>query len=265
MKQSLMTSRCHRAAKLRIRVANPRGCQDTARSRRSRVAGRRADEHPLNRTPRVYQTEPPFAGKIPRLEVRAVRAEGKLIVRLEWDDATKNAPEAPPRKTGDGGDPDKIYKRPTARNLGVRRRRRGHGSRKNGRDQAFPSLQMGDAKNPVRIFYWNASRGAEELAASGRTTPKATGRRSHHKAEHAANKWRLTLELPDQPDGMPMAFAMWDGGDGRPRRFEVLLDLVRSLIRGEATEEPSMTAVEPHTLANWRNPGLRRTAFCWRR
>jgi complex iron-sulfur molybdoenzyme family reductase subunit gamma len=164
----------------------------------------------LNRTPRVYQTEPPFAGKIPGLEVRAVRAGGKLVVRLEWDDATKNAPEAPPRKTGEAGDPDKLYKRPTgetsqfadAAAVMVPEQWTGPG---------FPSLQMGDAKNPVRIFYWNASRGAEELAASGRATPKPSGRAFAHRAEHAADKWRVTLELPDQADGTPAAFAVWDG------------------------------------------------------
>ena len=27
-------------------------------------------------------------------------------------------------------------------------------------------------------------------------------------------RWRLTLELPDQPDGVPVAFALWDGASG---------------------------------------------------
>ena len=164
----------------------------------------------LNRTPRVYQTEPPFTGKIPALDVRALRSEGKLIVRLEWDDATKNAPEAPPRKTGEAGDPDKLYKRPTgetshfpdAAAVMIPEEWKGPG---------FPSLQMGDAKNPVRIFYWNASRGAEELAASGRATPKPSGRTFDHRADYAADKWRVTLELPHQADGTPVAFAVWDG------------------------------------------------------
>jgi hypothetical protein len=164
----------------------------------------------LNRTPRVYQTEPPFAGKVPGLEVRAARAEGKLVVRLEWDDATKNAPEAPPRKTGEGGDADKLYKRPTgetsqfadAAAVMIPEHWTGPG---------FPSLQMGDAKNPMRIFYWNASRGAEELAASGRATPKPSGRTFAQRAEHTGERWRVTFELPDQADGTPTAFAIWDG------------------------------------------------------
>jgi hypothetical protein len=164
----------------------------------------------LNRTPRVYQTEQPFTGKIPGLEARAFRAEGKLVVRLEWDDATKNAPGAESRKAGEAGDPDKLYKRPTSATsqfadaVAVM-------VPENWTGPEFPSLQMGDKKNPVRIFYWNASRGAEELMASGRTTPKSLGHALAHRAEHTAAKWHVTLELPDQAAGTPVAFAVWDG------------------------------------------------------
>jgi hypothetical protein len=164
----------------------------------------------LNRTPRVYQTEPPFASKIPGLDVRLLRAEGKLVARLEWDDPSKNAPEAPPRKTGEAGDPEKLYKRPTAETsefadaVAVM-------LPENWTGPDFPSLQMGDAKNPVRIYYWNASRGAEEMTASGRTTTKSAGQPVAHRAEHSGKKWHLTLELPDQADGTPVAFAVWDG------------------------------------------------------
>jgi hypothetical protein len=164
----------------------------------------------LNRTPRVYQTEPPFEGRIPGLEVRVLRAEGKFMARLEWDDATKNAPEAPPRLTGEAGDPEKLYKRPTtatslfadAAAIMVP---------DNWTGPEFPSLQMGDAKNPVHIFYWNASRGAEEMTASGRTTTKSAGRPVACQAEHSEDKWHVTLELPEQPDGTPIAFAVWNG------------------------------------------------------
>ena len=75
----------------------------------------------------------------------------------------------------------------------------------------FPSLMMGDADNPVRLFYWNASRGAEELSATGRATPQPTGRTFDHRAEHAGGHWTLTAALPDQADGTPLAFAVWDG------------------------------------------------------
>ena len=102
------------AANLRVRVADSRADIDTLLDPAAAAWQDAAPTNVLmNRTPRVYQTEAPFAGKTPHLEVRAVRAGGRLVVRLEWDDATKDAPQAPPRKTGDGGDPDRLYKRPT--------------------------------------------------------------------------------------------------------------------------------------------------------
>jgi hypothetical protein len=164
----------------------------------------------LNRTPRVYQTEPSAPRPAPALEARALRAGGKLFLRLRWQDATKDAPEAPPRKTGTGGVPEVIYKRPTgatsafadAAAVMVPETWTGPG---------FPSLMMGDPKAPVRIFYWNASRGAEELSAAGRATPKPSGRTFAHRAEYADGHWTLTAALPDQAEGSPLAFAVWDG------------------------------------------------------
>jgi hypothetical protein len=164
----------------------------------------------LNRTPRVYQTEPATSRPAPALEARAIRVGGKLFVRLHWEDATRNAPQAPPRKTGAAGVPEVIYKRPTgetstfadAAAIMVPERWTG---------PAFPSLVMGDAKNPVRLFYWNASRGAEELSATGRATPKPSGRAFGHRAEYADGHWALTAALPDKADGTPVAFAVWDG------------------------------------------------------
>jgi DMSO reductase family type II enzyme heme b subunit len=73
---------------------------------------------------------------------------------------------------------------------------------------------MGDAHNPARLYYWNASRGAAVLTASGRATPQPTGEKFTHRARHGAGKWTLTLELPALADGYPVAFAIWDGQFG---------------------------------------------------
>jgi DMSO reductase family type II enzyme heme b subunit len=70
---------------------------------------------------------------------------------------------------------------------------------------------MGEKDGPVRLFYWNASHGAEQLIGTGRATPKPTGESLPHRAGHADGKWTLTLELPDRPNGCPLAFAVWDG------------------------------------------------------
>jgi DMSO reductase family type II enzyme heme b subunit len=73
---------------------------------------------------------------------------------------------------------------------------------------------MGDKHHPVRLFYWNATWGAQEMTASGRATPKPVGQAVAHRARHAEGKWSLTLELPEQLDGCPLAFAVWDGEAG---------------------------------------------------
>ena len=164
----------------------------------------------LSRTPRVYQTEPKADRPPPALEVRAARAGGKLVVRLRWEDATNDAPQAPPAKTGTGGAPERLYHRPTvdtsrfADAAAVMCPVEWSGP-------AFPSLQMGDPSHPVRIHYWNAARGAEDLTATGRTTPSPAGATFPHRAAHADGHWTLTAVLPDRPDGYPLAFAVWDG------------------------------------------------------
>lgn len=164
----------------------------------------------LNRTPRIYQTEPVRELTIPSLEVRALRAGDQLLVRMRWSDATKNAPEPPPRKHGEGGEPAQLYKRPTGETAAfpdaaaVMIPQRGAGL-------PFPSLMMGDQHASASLYYWNASRGAEEMTASGRATPKPTGKSLPHRATHNEGKWTLTLQLPASPDDCPVAFAIWDG------------------------------------------------------
>ena len=164
----------------------------------------------LNRTPRVYQTEPVPVGKAPHLEVRCLRSGGKLMVRMRWDDATMDAPKAPARKTGEGGTADVLYKRPTAETAAFADAAAvmmpDHWTGKE-----FPSLVMGDKKAPVRIWYWNASRGTEELSATGRATQSPIGKSFAHRAKHADGKWTLTMELSEPAEGCPMAFAVWDG------------------------------------------------------
>jgi hypothetical protein len=167
----------------------------------------------VNRTPRIYQTEPAQDHPPPPCEVRALRAGGKLILRLVWKDKTKNAPLAPPAKHGEAGKPDPIYKRPTGETSAFA-------------DAAavmipddwtgpcFPSLLMGDKNTPARLYYWNASRGAAELTASGRATPQPNGRTFPFRARYAKDEWILTMEVPDQREGYPIAFAIWDGQSG---------------------------------------------------
>lgn len=82
-----------------------------------------------------------------------------------------------------------------------------------------PSLQMGDAAHPVRIFVWDGTRGAAVMEASGRETTKRTGQSFPAQGRYADGKWSVTLQVPDLKAGTPFAVAIWNGAqqdrDGR--------------------------------------------------
>jgi dimethylsulfide dehydrogenase subunit gamma/complex iron-sulfur molybdoenzyme family reductase subunit gamma len=164
----------------------------------------------LNRTPRIFQTEPRTTAAPPILQVRGLRAKGKLYLRLEWADATLDAPRAPPKRAGEGGEPARLYKRPTGQTSAFSDAAAVMAPHE-WRGPAFPSLQMGDKQVPVRLYHWTASTGAEEMTATGRTTPRPTGKKIRHAARHPDGKWVVVFEIPDRPDGWPVAFAVWDG------------------------------------------------------
>jgi DMSO reductase family type II enzyme heme b subunit len=73
---------------------------------------------------------------------------------------------------------------------------------------------MGDGKGPVRLYYWNASRGADQLTASGRARVESSGEAFPHQARYNGGQWTVTLLLPRPPAGCPVAFAVWDGESG---------------------------------------------------
>jgi DMSO reductase family type II enzyme heme b subunit len=95
---------------------------------------------------------------------------------------------------------------------------------------------MGDKKTSVRLYYWAAGKGAEEMTAAGRTTPAPTGKKVSHHARHADGKWVVIFETPDPSDGWPVAFAVWDGHnqdrDGR-KAFSLWYVLQRASAEGK--------------------------------
>ena len=170
----------------------------------------------LNRTPPLYDTDKPAANEVPVVEVSSLRAAGKLYVHLAWRDGTRDtailqsAPDSPPEtrflKTPTEAD-DRFFDAaaimvPLQQDGGLN-----------------PSLQMGDASHPVRIYYWNAARGAMLVEASGRGTTKRTGQTFPAKGTYQNGRWMVTFELPTQPAGTAVAFAVWNGSqedrDGR--------------------------------------------------
>lgn len=171
----------------------------------------------LNRTPPLYDTDPPAGLEIAFVDVRVARAEGKLLVHLSWRDPSQDtaslpaAPETPPEQRNRKELTEATERFfdaaavmfPASRTPGV----------------LSPSLQMGDAANPVSIYYWDAARGAALMEAQGRATTRRTGASFPAGASYRAGAWQVVLELPDLPAGVPLAFAVWNGSqldrDGR--------------------------------------------------
>jgi len=171
----------------------------------------------LNRTPPLYDTDPPSSSEIASADVRIVRAGGKLFVHLAWKDATDDEaviatpPPVPPerRRMKEHSEASNRFfdatavMFPTSLSTGA----------------VSPALQMGDPKLPVTIYYWNAARGAMRMSAEGRGTTKRSADSFPARGVHRGEMWQVTLELPKAPAGVPMAFAVWNGSqqdrDGR--------------------------------------------------
>lgn len=169
----------------------------------------------LNRTPPLYDTDEPASLEIPVLDVRLARAGGKLLVQMSWLDRTHDTAalaEVPstPAET-------RFRKLPTEADNRFFDAVAVMFPEKKG--AITPSLQMGDAEDPVQIYYWNAARGAMLMEASGRGTTRRTGATFAAHGAYDKGRWTVTLELPDLSAGTPLAFAVWNGSqkdrDGR--------------------------------------------------
>lgn len=167
----------------------------------------------LNRTPRLYQTEPTDQPAPPSAEARAVRtSSSSIVVRISWADSSLDAPRAPEARQGTAGVPDLLYKQPTGATssfsdaAAIMLPEKWTGP-------AFPSLVMGDEKSPALLYQWTASRGAQVVRASGRSTTARLDRSFKAKAVHDEGRWSVTFELPNPgiEAGYPIAFAVWDG------------------------------------------------------
>ena len=161
----------------------------------------------LNRTPPQFDTDEPAVAEIPAVDVRLLRAGGKLLVQMSWRDPSRDSADL--ESVPAGAPETRFHKVPTAEN-----------------DRFFdaaavmvpaakaavaPSLQMGDAAHPVDIYYWNSTRGAMLMQATGRGTTRRTDQAFPAQGQYAVGQWSVILELPDLPAGTPLAFAVWNG------------------------------------------------------
>jgi DMSO reductase family type II enzyme heme b subunit len=170
----------------------------------------------LQRTPLLYATDAPAALEISSVQVQLLRGGGAAFLRLEWADPSRDAnslAQARARRA-----PEQLVEQSPATN------RFSDGVAvmvpKNApADGVFPSLQMGDSLHPVVLYYFDATRGAGVMEASGRSTTKRTGQKFPAKSAYSSGRWTVTMQIPELPPGMPLAVAVWNGSqqdrDGR--------------------------------------------------
>ena len=170
----------------------------------------------LHRTPPLYATDAPAALEIPSVRLQLLRGGGATSIRLEWTDKSHDTTAIP--KAERTWQSDALVKQSEATDrfsdacavmIPV----------KPLAADVSPSLQMGDAAHPVRIFFWDSTRGAVVMEATGRETTKRTGESFPAQAHYAEGTWTVTMQLPVLAEGTPLAVAVWNGAqqdrDGR--------------------------------------------------
>ncbi len=170
----------------------------------------------LHRTPPLYPTDAPAPNELQTVQAQILHSAAGNFIRLEWADKTHDTAVLPKAERSWQGDhlvtqspaTDRfsdacavmIPAKPAAGDLN-------------------PSLQMGDPEHPVQIYFWDSTRGAALMEASGRETTKRTGQSFPTQSLYAAGKWAVTLQIPSLKSGTPFAVAVWNGSqqdrDGR--------------------------------------------------
>jgi DMSO reductase family type II enzyme heme b subunit len=170
----------------------------------------------LQRTPPLYSTDAPAAIEVPSVQAQFLHAAGGNFVRLEWADKTHDTTALPKAERAWQGDQLVTQSAATDRfsdACAVMLPAKSIAGDLN------PSLQMGDADHPVRIFVWDATRGAAVMEATGRETTKRTGQSFPAQGQYVSGKWSVTLQIADMKAGTPFAVAIWNGSqqdrDGR--------------------------------------------------
>lgn len=170
----------------------------------------------LQRTPLLFPTDQPAALDIPSVQVQMLRGSGHLYVRLEWQDKSRDVAELAQAKRAWQGEHLVSQSEATNRFSDACAVMVPVAAEESA---VFPSLQMGDAAHPVRIYFWDATRGAAMMEAQGRETTHRTGKNFPSQSLWVEGRWMVTLELPEMPAETPLAVAVWNGGqqdrDGR--------------------------------------------------
>jgi hypothetical protein len=166
----------------------------------------------LHRTPPLYATDAPAAREIDTVQLQVM---GK-VVRLEWKDPSQDRADLPAAKNQWQSQTALAHSAATDRffdacavMIPIKAVAGG----------VNPSLQMGDHERPVRIFLYDAARGASVMEAAGRGTTKRIPGSFEARSAWSGGAWKVTMEIPELASGSPVSVAIWNGSqqdrDGR--------------------------------------------------
>lgn len=164
----------------------------------------------LNLTPPLYAGDATDDGFRPKVSVQLLRFDdGSAVVRAQWVDPSAN-------RTGDGttfpdGGEAHVYKKhsdgvgifPDAFCAMIPVKRGPHA--------VYPSMMMGEKKQPVDLCFWKAGTGFQLLGAHGRASTAKTKTPLAGKSVREGDRWTVTMVLPNLTSGTPVCFAVWDG------------------------------------------------------
>lgn len=144
---------------------------------------------------------------VERVHVQAARGDGKLYLRLQWHDATRDTTTGSPRDFADS----------LAVQFPVN-------------TTARPPIAMGGPNNRVNVWYWSGSSGTEELLVGGTgsttefadstVTADATHQGNGSDATWTVQYTRDLSTVGDNRTAVPenqdldVAFAVWNGSNG---------------------------------------------------
>lgn len=170
----------------------------------------------LHRTPPLYPTDAPAANEAQSVQARILHHAGGHFVRLEWNDRRRDSAVLPKAERDWQGE-HLVTQSPATDRFSDACAVMVPRNPVNG--DLNPSLQMGDAANPVRIYFWDATRGAALMEAAGRETTKRAGQGFPADGRYSDGKWTVVLQIPELQPGASFAVAIWNGAqqdrDGR--------------------------------------------------
>ena len=171
--------------------------------------------------PQIIAKERHFTPSLNSISVKALYNDKELALLLEWDDRTRSLPgDKKAEEIADG----EVFEDAVAVQFPVKL---AEGTKK-------PYFGMGDAANPVNIWFWRSESGAGQPQTLKLYNAKGFGKKEERDPSEAGLKatgvydkgtWRVVMKRPlktDDPEKdfqfeegrfIPIAFAAWDGSN----------------------------------------------------